>query len=155
MTGIALRAPVALRAATLGAVGGMRSQLPLALLALTTRDAARYGPFPAAPLRVLAGVAAIGELIGDKLPTTPSRLEPAPLIGRLAIGALAGGMLSAEAGDARGDGALCGAAGAGLGAFAGYHLRRRAGEATGLPDPLFGAVEDGIAIALGLWATHG
>ena len=147
-------------AATLGVVAGMRSQLPLALLALRTQREpaaqrpATYGPFPAAPLRALAGLAAVGELIGDKLPMTPSRLEPGPLTARLAIGAVAGGILAGGAGGSRVAGALSGASGAGLGAFAGYHLRRWAGQVTGLPDPLFGAVEDGVAIALGLWATQ-
>jgi uncharacterized membrane protein len=158
MTALASGAHGLARAATLGAVAGMRSQLPLALLALraqrqpAAQRVARYGPFPATPLRALASLAAVGELIGDKLPSTPSRLDPAPLAARFVLGGFAGGIVSADFGGSRIAGALCGAAGAGLGAFAGYHLRRRAGEASGFPDPLFGAVEDGIAIALGLWA---
>src|SRR4051812_27915264 len=86
-----------LPALLLGAVAGLRSQLPGALLAL----AVRQGMLPQGrriPLRWLsarwglpgAALAAGGELIGDKLPVTPSRLAPAPLIGRLVSGGAAG-----------------------------------------------------------------
>ncbi|MBA2598140.1 MAG: DUF4126 family protein, partial [Chloroflexia bacterium] len=96
---------VSIRAAGLGVVAGLRSQLPLALLAL----AAGRGYFNVgahAPLRLLGepvarrvlGLAAIGEFVGDKLPMTPSRLSPGSFAGRLLFGGLAGAAVAAEAG---------------------------------------------------------
>ncbi|GAA2371576.1 hypothetical protein [Dactylosporangium salmoneum] len=72
---------VLVRAALLGASAGARSTAPLAVLA------ARHGGW----LRGLSSAAALGELVLDKLPQTPSRLAPGPLAGRLVSGALAGG----------------------------------------------------------------
>ena len=147
----------ALRVAQLGAVGGMRSQLPFALLAL----AANRGEFAsgaAPPLGLLRspkalagfGLAAAGELVGDKLPRTPSRLAPGPLAGRIAFGAAVGAAVAREADWSTGPAAGLGAAGAALGAFAGYHLRANAGRATGLPDPVWAVVEDVLAVTLGV-----
>lgn len=149
------------RAALLGVVAGMRTQLPLALLALAARHDRGHASVStprvlrSTPLQVIAGAAAVGELIGDKLPMTPSRLEPGPLAGRFMFGALAGGIVGREAGRSPLAGALLGAAGAGIGAYAGYHVRAGLGRATHLPDPLFGAAEDVVAIGLGVLASRG
>jgi uncharacterized membrane protein len=72
---------VLLRSALLGCAAGARSMTPLAALAATKPGWIRFA----------AGAAALGELVADKLPQTPSRLKPAPLAGRLLTGALAGG----------------------------------------------------------------
>lgn len=72
---------VLVRSAVLGAAAGARSVTPLAVLALR-----RPGW-----VRTVTAVAALGELVADKLPQTPSRLAPAPLAGRMLLGALAGG----------------------------------------------------------------
>jgi uncharacterized membrane protein len=146
------------RAALLGVVAGMRSQLPLALLALAKPGAcgerALALPWLHAPAaQWMTTLAALGELIGDKLPTTPSRLDPAPLAGRFLFGGLAGGIVAREAGRSPATGALLGAAGAGVGAFTGYHLRAALATSTPIPDPLLGAAEDGVALALGLRST--
>ena len=69
-----------LRAAALGAAAGGRSVTPLAAVA------------DRGFLRVAARAAALGELVVDKLPGTPSRLAPAPLAGRVVAGALAAGI---------------------------------------------------------------
>jgi len=149
------------RVAQLGVVAGLRSQLPFALLAL----AARRGEFaadagrPLALLRAsaalpLLGFAAVGELVGDKLPTTPSRLAPGPLLGRVAFGAAAGAAVAREAGRAVGLPAALGGAGAALGSVVGYRLRAGAGRATGLPDPILAVVEDALAIGLGVVALR-
>ena len=151
----------ALRVAQLGMVAGLRSQLPFALLA----SAARRGEFAARaepPIRLLRhpaalpllGSAAVGELVGDKLPMTPSRLAPGPLIGRLALGGAAGAIVAREAGRSASLAAGLGAVGAALGAFAGYHLRAGAGRRTGIPDPIWAVVEDAFALALGVTALR-
>ncbi|MEV7225571.1 MULTISPECIES: hypothetical protein [Polymorphospora] len=76
-------AGTAWRAVVLGAATGGRSMTGLAGITLSAR------PPVARPLRILATLAAAGELAADKSPRTPSRLAPAPLAGRLATGAVA------------------------------------------------------------------
>lgn len=78
---VRMTAAVLLRSAALGASAGARSATPLAVLA-------QRGP---GWVRAAATAAALGELVVDKLPRTPSRLRPGPLAGRVLLGALAGG----------------------------------------------------------------
>jgi uncharacterized membrane protein len=139
----------------------MRSQLPLALLALATRhenDGVSAGPardlLRSPVARTALGLAAIGELIVDKLPFVPNRNEPGPLAGRMIFGGVAGAALARETGWSALAGALVGSTAAGFAAVGAYHLRAAAGRATGLPDPLLGGGEDALAIALGLWAVR-
>lgn len=149
------------RAALLGVVTGMRSQLPTALLAYR----ARKGQFPhevSGPGNVLrrrgsvplTAMAAAGELIGDKLPRTPSRLEDGPFMGRIALGAAAGSGVASAFGRSRILGAVVGAAGAAAGSVAGYRLRAAAVERFEVSDTVVALVEDGLAITLGLIATR-
>ncbi len=153
--------PVALRAALLGVVAGMRSQLPFALLAVAARQD-RVGSAAAEPTGILgsdrvlvgSGLAAAGELIGDKLPFTPSRLAPLPLAGRIGFGGAAGALLARRSGGSALLGAAAGAAGSLLGAFGGYQARVFAGRATGVADPVWGAAEDVVAVSIGLLATR-
>ncbi len=150
------------RAVMLGAVGGMRSQMPLALLAWSARErqfAVDAGP----PLSVLrspktlpvAAILAGGELIGDKLPMTPSRLEPGALAARFVVGGLAGAALALDAGQSPLEGVAAGMVGAGLGAYGGYQIRRWLGAASGVPDPVVAIGEDMVAIGIGVTASRG
>jgi uncharacterized membrane protein len=92
------------------------------------------------------GMTAFGELIGDKLPITPSRLSPPALLGRLTAGAGIGSLVAKRSGANAAVGALLGAFGAAAGAQAGYRLRRAIVQRTGWPDPVVGLIEDGIAV---------
>lgn len=143
------------RAAFLGFVAGLRSQLPHALLALAANRGvfAAGAPAPLSLLRsrgalVALGLAAAGELVADKLPATPTRTEPAPLGGRVLSGALAGAAVGREAGASVLACAALGAAGAVAGSFGGASYRRIAGETTGLPDPVLAVAEDATAVGL-------
>ena len=89
---------------------------------------------------------AAGELVGDKLPMTPSRLSAGPLVARLVSGGWCGGELAARADGARLIGIALGAAGAAAGAWLGYTIRAYLGE-RGLPPFALAVVEDAIAIA--------
>ena len=149
------------RAALLGVVAGMRSQLPGALLAWRRsrgelpHDVA--GPAgllrrrSALPLTLLT---AAGELVADKLPTTPGRLEDGPFLGRVTLGAAAGSGVAAAFGRSRLAGGALGAAGAAAGSVAGYRFRIAAARRTDVPDTAWGLVEDAAALALGLLATR-
>ena len=88
---------------------------------------------------------AIGELINDKLPKTPSRKAPAPFIGRIVTGALCGAALGATS-QALVGGLLAGVLGAIAGTLGGYELRSRLVKATGGNDLPIALLEDAIAI---------
>jgi uncharacterized membrane protein len=120
----------------IGAVAGLRTfTAPAAVHA--TGESIWAGP--------LFFVAA-GELVGDKLPMTPSRLSAGPLVARLVSGGWCGGELAARADGARLIGIALGAAGAAAGAWLGYTIRAYLGE-RGLPPFALAVVEDAIAIA--------
>jgi uncharacterized membrane protein len=97
-------------------------------------------------------VLAIGELIGDKLPKTPSRKTPGPFIGRIFTGALSGAAIGATGGNWM-FGAGAGAAGGIIGTLGGAEGRRRLTIAFGkdLPAAL---VEDFVAIAGAFAIVH-
>lgn len=145
--------PLPVRAGLLGVLSGARSMTPLAMLAvyrdLGSLDGAwRDWPVLRSPGgRAALVVAAVGELVGDKLPATPDRTKPLPLLGRIGTGAIAGaalGTLSGPGGWRRG--AALGAVGGLVGSYAGKYLRA-GGAATGLPDLVFALVEDAATIA--------
>jgi uncharacterized membrane protein len=115
----------------LGALAGLRSMLPLALV---SRRLAARRPRPAG-LRALLGsrpvpvglaLAAAGELVADKTALVPARTQPLPLAGRLLAGAVVAAAARGPATSAAGA-ALAGALGALAGSFGGYHLRRAGG----------------------------
>jgi len=110
--------PSLLRAALLGLATGGRATAGLTALSLTAPPSTRLGN---RWTRRLAGTATGGEWLGDKLPQTPSRLQPEGFLPRLACGAVGGAIVSSRAGDGRGRTALAAAAGL-LGAVAGSRL---------------------------------
>ncbi len=145
----------------LGITAGMRSQMPLALLARGAHEGhvnvGRGRPWSlllSPKVGVATGVSAIGEMIGDKLPQTPSRLDPGPLGGRLVIGAVVGAAVSPGSRGSRLGGALLGVAGAAAGAYGGYHARAALGRGTGISDPVWGVAEDGAALGIGSLAVR-
>ncbi|MFT4041032.1 MAG: DUF4126 family protein [Thermomicrobiales bacterium] len=145
-------------AAILGTVAGLRSQLPLALLVLAARRNPALADALPAPLRhpmapAVLTASAIGEIVVDKLPFTPSRLQPGSLIVRSGLGGLAGALLLRSRNESTRAGAIIGAAWALAGSFAGYYVRTGIVRKTHLPDPLVAVAEDGAGIALGLHAV--
>lgn len=146
-----------LTSGALGFVAGLRSQLPLALLATAANGGhfARTADGPLSLLRsrgVLAtlALAANGELIGDKLPITPSRIDTPSIYGRLIMGGIAGAVVAREAGQSTAVGALTGILGATAGSYAGYHARHTLVRLTGFPDFVWAVSEDALALGLGL-----
>ena len=107
--------------------------------------------FLASPISlVIFTILAIGELIGDKLPKTPSRVSPFPLGARAVSGALCGAALAVAASVSVGGGIVCGIVGAVVGSYAGYSVRRLLTTRAGLPDMVVALVEDVVAIGGGL-----
>jgi len=139
----------------LGFVAGMRSLMPLAVLALTLTRRPELVPAsdPAHwltlwPLSILLGLAALGELVVDKLPRTPNRIALGPFVGRLLLGGLAAAALVQLGRINPWIGAALGAVGVIAGTLGMFYLRRAAGRTTGISDPYIGVIEDVLAIAI-------
>jgi len=134
-----------------GSASGLRSQMGLAAVVLRAdKDGLPSSLRTSAAARLVA-VAAGAELLADKSARIPDRLRPGPLVARLVLGGLAGGLLAhAEKGPVVPAAAL-GSAAALLAAKVGHDLRARA--ARGVPDRVVAAAEDGLAIALAVAGT--
>lgn len=93
----------------------------------------------------IISVLAIGELIADKLPKTPSRKSPPGFIGRILTGGLSGAALGATGGSWV-IGLIAGVIGAIAGTLGGYEFRARLVKATGGKDLPIALLEDVIAV---------
>ena len=102
-------------------------------------------PITVAVLTVLA----VGELITDKLPKTPSRKTPMQFVARLATGGFAGAAIGTAWGYTFG-GLGAGLVGAVLGTLGGAEARRRLVAANDGPDLPIALVEDAVAVLGGL-----
>ncbi len=102
-------------------------------------------PITVAVLTVLA----VGELITDKLPKTPSRKSPMGFGARLVMGAFAGAVIGTAWGYTFG-GLGAGLIGAVLGTLGGAEARRRLVAANGGHDLPIALVEDAVAVLGGL-----
>lgn len=89
-------------------------------------------------------VLAIAELIGDQVPTTPSRTVPIQFATRVLTGALSGAAIGVAAGSWSA-GAIAGAIGAVIGTLGGRAFRARLAAAFGRDRPA-ALIEDAIAI---------
>jgi uncharacterized membrane protein len=141
-----------LLAFTIGLVAGLRSLTAPAVVSWAAQlgwldlTQSSLAILAAPATAYLFSVLAIGELVLDKLPFTPSRLTAVPLIARLLMGGLCGAALAVAAQQSPVAGAVCGALGGIAGAFAAYHVRRALVRSLGVPDIAAALVEDVIAI---------
>jgi uncharacterized membrane protein len=141
----------------IGIVSGMRSLTAPAVTAWAARSS--WLNLAGTRLAFMGSTAAVAiftslaivELITDKLPSTPSRTAPVGLIARFVCGALSGACVGLSAGQSLAPGAILGAAGGLLGAFAGYQWRAELVKALKVPDFVIALAEDAIAIGAGLF----
>jgi uncharacterized membrane protein len=106
--------------------------------------------FLASPItRYILTFLALGELVNDKLPKTPSRKVPPQFIVRVLMGGFSGAAIGLSKGSWIG-GLLAGAAGAVAGTLGGAEFRGRLVKATGGKDLPIALLEDAIAIIGGL-----
>ena len=96
-------------------------------------------------------VFAIGELVNDKLPKTPSRKAPPSFAVRIVLGAFSGAALCAGANQSAALGAVAGGLGAVAGTLGGYEARSRLVKALGTPDFVIALLEDAVAVAGGFF----
>ena len=137
------------RSLAIGAATGGRSFSGIAAVSLSSpRDERPLGN-PVA--KVLLALLALGELVLDKSPKAPSRLEPPGLAGRLVFGGASAGLLARRHGASPIPHVVVGMAAALIAAFAGHWGRSRlAGRfGTDLPGAL---IEDGVVQSLA-WAA--
>jgi uncharacterized membrane protein len=96
---------------------------------------------------------ALGELVADKLPKTPSRTSPPGLIARVVLGGLCGACITMAGGQAVIAGVILGMIGGVVGCFGGYQIRKNLVKALGTPDYVVALAEDAIAIGGSLWVV--
>jgi uncharacterized membrane protein len=93
-------------------------------------------------------IMALGELVTDQLPATPSRTVPAQFGARIVSGALCGAAIGATGGSLVG-GLVAGVIGAVVGTLGGAAVRGRLAAAFGSDSPA-ALIEDAVAI-IGAW----
>ena len=136
----------------IGLVDGLRSLAAPAVVSWAARW--RWINLEGSPLAFLGSaaasyiltVAAIVELVVDKLPNTPSRKEALGLIARLLLGGLSGAALCVAGGQSLVLGAVLGGIGGLIGAYLGYSMRTRLVRALRVPDFVIALLEDCVAI---------
>lgn len=130
------------RGLAIGVAAGCRSTL--GLLGPTVAGTGRRST----TVRLLAAVGIVGELVGDKLPRTPSRAAGVGPLVRAAAGAVGALQLDAGRPPARRVAAsVAGAVGGIAGTWGGYGWRRLFAR-RGLPDWPAAVTEDAFALAL-------
>ena len=136
----------------LGLVTGMRSMTAMAVLCWFAYkgDLSLDGTWAAWAAKLVTAIVftilALGELVADKLPKTPNRTAPGPLIGRVIFGGLVGSIVAAGLNGSEFEGAILGIGGALIGAFGGFLIRREIVLRTGYKDWRVALAEDASAI---------
>ena len=95
---------------------------------------------------VIFTVLAIGEYIGDKLPMAPDRTAPLGLISRLVIGGMLGEIVATSLESSGVEGVFLGVAGAVIGTFGGFYIRKALVQGSGWKDWQVAVAEDVFAI---------
>jgi uncharacterized membrane protein len=138
----------------LGFAAGLRSFTPPAVVAwvahigwlnLNNSPLAFMGSIITA---VIFSLLALFELFLDLQPSTPRRTAPFPLVARILTGGLCGACFCAASNQSLVIGAILGAIGAVIGAFAGYEIRRRLVAALNIKDIFIALPEDLLTIGL-------
>ncbi len=136
----------------IGVLNGLRTMAPIAVVCWAAHlhwidlAGSRFEFLDSVVALVVFTVLALGELVADKLPFTPSRKSPVGLVARFLFGALSGAAICFAVEQRLFPGAIAGAIGAIVGTFAGYEARVRAVKALGLPDFVVALIEDAICI---------
>lgn len=142
----------------LGLVTGMRSMTAMAVLCwfayrgdLSLDDTWAFwaGKLLTA---IIFTVLALAELVVDKLPKTPNRTAPFPLLARVFFGGLVGAIVAAGLNGSEFEGVILGVGGALVGAFGGFLIRREIVLQLGCKDWPVALAEDVSAIVCAVLA---
>ena len=134
----------------LGVVAGLRSMTAPAAVSWGARagrlhlEGTPFGFFHSTVAFWILAIAAIGEILNDKAPWTPSRKAPPSFVFRVVSGAVSGAAAGASGGSMIG-GLLAGGVGAVVGTLGGHRARAAMARAFGrdLPAAL---LEDAVAV---------
>jgi uncharacterized membrane protein len=138
----------------IGFASGLRALTPAAVIAwaahfgwlnLNNSPLAFVGSIITA---VIFSLLALFELFLDLQPSTPKRTAAFPLTTRIVTGGLCGACFCAASNQSLVIGAILGAIGAVIGAFAGYEIRRRLVAALNIKDIFIALPEDLLTIGL-------
>lgn len=144
----------------LGGLTGLRTMTPMSILcwfAWAGHLPVRHTwAFWSAQLvtAIVFSVLAVGELIGDKLPQTPSRMALLPLVARMLFGGLVGAIVATGLHASLNAGVILGSVFALAGAFFGYHIRRLLVTKGKLPDFAVALAEDAVVIGVSIAALR-
>ena len=147
---------VLLLAFLIGVVAGLRTMTAPAVVAWAANrhwlnlDNSLLAFIDSTAAVAIFSVLALGELVVDKLPSTPNRTKLPGLIGRSVLGGVSGAAVAVSGAQSIATGAVLGVAGAIAGAFAGYEIRKRLVQALKVPDLVIALLEDAVAIGGGL-----
>jgi uncharacterized membrane protein len=141
----------------IGVVAGLRAMTAPAVVAWAAQR--NWLPLHNTPLSFMGSTAAVViftlfavvELITDQLPSTPARTKAVGLTARVITGGLSGAAVALSGGQGFAFGAVLGALGGIVGAFAGYQVRTRSVKALNVPDFVIAVVEDAVAIGAGFF----
>ena len=100
---------------------------------------------------VIFTLAAVGEIVNDKLPKTGPRTAPPSVVIRMVMGGFSAATLTVGAGGSLWVGALLGVIGALVGTFGGYQVRTKTVKALHSPDFVIALLEDAGAVCGGLF----
>jgi uncharacterized membrane protein len=136
----------------LGLVTGMRSMTAMAVLCwfaykgdLSLDDTWASWAAKLATA-IIFTVLALGELVADKLPKTPNRIAPGPLLVRVVMGGLVGSIVAAGLNGSGVEGIILGVGGALIGSFGGFLVRRELVSRLDCKDWHVALAEDATAI---------
>jgi uncharacterized membrane protein len=102
---------------------------------------------------VIFSILAVFELIADLRPSTPKRTAAMPLIARILMGGLCGACVCVASNQSLSIGAILGAVGAIVGAFAGYEIRRKLVAGLKIKDVFVALLEDLITIGIAYFSV--
>ncbi|GAL86691.1 hypothetical protein MYP_3921 [Sporocytophaga myxococcoides] len=140
----------------LGAIAGMRATFAPSLAShLLTKKSFRgslnsglaFLQLPAS--NVITKIISAGEIVGDKLPSTPNRTSAPQLITRIISGALVGATIFQAYKQKRSTGLLLGGLSALAMTYASFYARKYFAEGYKIEDTIIGGIEDTIAIGTG------
>lgn len=139
----------------LGFVTGLRSMTPMAVLcwfAFSRQFDEVQGTWAQwtskLSVTIIFTLLAVAELVADKLPKTPNRTSPGPLIVRLFLGGLIGAIAAIGVDGSSFEGGVLGVLAALAGTFLAYHLRKEIVERLHYEDWQIALGEDALAIGL-------
>lgn len=146
-----------LQAAFIGALAGMRTTAApviathiLSMAPSGKLNTSRLKFMQSPTLAAIFKIVSVSELVVDKLPSTPNRIETGGVAGRALSGALAGAAICKASGINAWKGVAIGGLTAVAATYASYFLRREIVKRAGVADPFIGGIEDIAVIGAGV-----